>query len=137
MMELIEIVDLNTAALYVISNMHEEDINYIKNQKIENLNDIMAEFHHGFGTQVRNTLNLWSLDTPVVKWFGETYDLQHADDISSIIILQAFRLIIRSQDFPMEPLDNGWIQDVVNRYHRHWLAAGLQRNGLPIENAPN
>jgi hypothetical protein len=129
-MELNEIVDLNTATVYLLSKLSPEDIIHIKYSKINELDRLIAMFHHGFGTNVRNTLGLWKQDTPVVKWFSETYDLRHADDISSIIIENTFRQIL-------EIPGDEWLQQKVDAYHQHWLASGLPRNGLPNENAPN
>jgi len=123
-MQLDEIGDLNTASQYVISKMQQNDIDYIKSKQINELDSMLALAHHGFGTHIRNTLGLWNQETPVVKWFSERYDLRHADDISSIIIENAFRQIMGIEG-------DEWIQTEVDRYHRHWLAAGLPRHGMP------
>jgi hypothetical protein len=38
------------------------------------------------GKDIRNNFKLWELDNPLVLWFKKTYGIDHADDISEIII---------------------------------------------------
>ena len=51
--------------------------------------DAMLGAHHGFGTFIRNTLELW-YDGPAVSWFN-TNGIYHADDMSSIIFTSLHR----------------------------------------------
>lgn len=130
-----DIIDLQTAAFFVLSRMSEEDINYIKSKSIDDLEEVMLHYHHGFGTNVRNTLKLWDLNSPVVKWFGAKYDLQHADDISSIIMLKTFRIILSQVEHStwLETNDD-WITAKASEYHKHWKKLGLPQNGIPPSN---
>lgn len=45
--------------------------------------------HHGYGTFIRNTLELWH-NGPAVKWFNEQ-GIYHADDMSGIIFTSLHR----------------------------------------------
>lgn len=67
--------------------------------------------HHGYGTALRNSWNLWVKTSPIVKWFKDTYDIDHADDISGII-LDAF--IADMQGKPRKT------DTLVARYKAHW-----------------
>jgi len=44
------------------------------------------QLHHSLGTVIRNEWSLWYSDTIIVQWFKRTYKLDHADDLSGIII---------------------------------------------------
>ncbi len=51
--------------------------------------EALVEAHHGYGTFIRNTLELW-YDGPSVEWFNEK-GIYHADDMSSIILTSLHR----------------------------------------------
>lgn len=51
-------------------------------------NDAMM-LHHGYGTFIRNTLELW-YNGPAVAWFNEQ-GIYHADDMSGIIFTSLHR----------------------------------------------
>jgi len=69
-------------ALSLIKNvLTSKDIDEIKNPNFS-----PDQLHFGTGMYLRNTWKLWESKTPLVKWFKETYNIDHADDISSIIL---------------------------------------------------
>jgi len=45
-----------------------------------------TSLHMSIGQYIRNEWSLWDKDTKLVAWFYEKYKVNHADDISAIII---------------------------------------------------
>lgn len=50
--------------------------------------------HFGLGVMLRNDWSLWDRDTRLVKWFKEKYGIDHADDISGLILDCLYRDIV-------------------------------------------
>lgn len=63
------------------SQLNAKDLEYIKDPK-----NGPGNVHFFFGMELRNKWKLWRQTTPLVKWFKKTYKIDHADDISGIII---------------------------------------------------
>lgn len=76
--------------------------------KKEESNAVLG-LHHGFGTFIRNTLQLWH-DGPAVKWFNER-GIYHADDMSSIIFTSLYR------DRNRKGIH---LQDQIDHYREYW-----------------
>jgi hypothetical protein len=71
----------------------------------------LSQAHHGLGAWVRNNLILWEEKGQLKQWFRDNYFLDHADDISSIILINFHQRI------------NGIIPDLekeANKFHKHW-----------------
>ena len=64
-----------------------------------------------FGRFIRNYYNLWDKNNEIVKWFKSTYDIDHADDITSIIFYSI------KQDLNREERD---IESVVSKIKEYW-----------------
>lgn len=71
-----------------------------------------ATFHLS-GCAVRNALRLWHTDyrPPIWRFFKDTYNIDHPDDISSIIIVSLHRKL---NDRPLD------VKAQVCRCHQHW-----------------
>lgn len=63
------------------SNLTEEDKIEIKSK---GCSSTMA--HFGAGMYLRNEWSLWESESRLVKWFKAHYGVEHADDISGIIM---------------------------------------------------
>lgn len=72
----------------------------------------LVGLHHNFGTHIRNTWHLWEPTTPLSRHYQNVYGIGHADDMSSLIILD---LLARMRG---EPFD---LQRYVERYRQFWL----------------
>jgi len=84
---------------------------------IEKFNVFLAQIHHSYGRFLRNEFHLWNSDNPIVLWSREKYGIDHADDISSIIIAG----IIFNKDHEFRDLV---IDTLVKRFHKHWRMYG-------------
>lgn len=45
-----------------------------------------AQLHFSVGRLIRNDWSLWDKETILVKWFKQRYGIDHADDISGLIL---------------------------------------------------
>ena len=70
--------------------------------------------HHWLGRHIRNEWGLWA-KSPLARWFEETYELTHADDISAIILSQFYSNVLG------KPFD---IDKQVQKYKDHWVKYG-------------
>jgi hypothetical protein len=99
-------VDLDSCMDWV-HELHEEQPEY---QEWLRLPDEEAlSVHHGFGTWLRNTLQLWH-NGPANKWFND-HGIYHADDISSIILQSTHRR------FNKKHID---LEAQIKAYQKHW-----------------
>lgn len=87
MKELKDCIDLESCIQYVLDHnlKNEEFFKWLAEEEDEAIPSV----HHGFGTLLRNTMQLW-YDGPPVKWFNEN-GIYHADDMSAIIIKAVHR----------------------------------------------
>ena len=97
---------LNRYIDQVILLLDEDSVKYILDNDTSYI-----EAHHGFGRYVRNTLGLWDQNSDIVKWFKSEYALDHADDISSILVNGAFHAL---KGQPFDPVPQ------VRKYLEHW-----------------
>jgi hypothetical protein len=70
-----------------------------------------AQLHFSVGMLIRNEWSLWDKETILVKWFKQKYDLDHADDISGIILDCLHRDVIGKPRRDSE---------LAKRYIDHW-----------------
>jgi hypothetical protein len=63
----------------IVSKLSEDDVSILLG--IESPRG-MIKFHHGWGTQLRNSLGLWRKESPLRESTGMT----HADDASGVIM---------------------------------------------------
>jgi hypothetical protein len=63
----------------------DDAVNFlIKNFNNKNFNN--PYWHHNDGRDLRNDLNLWSNESPIVVFMKNNYGITHADDISGLIL---------------------------------------------------
>lgn len=78
--------NLDEAVELLIESLTPSEIKAIKDPKFCN-----QGFHFTLGMGLRNQWSMWHKDTILVQWFYKTYGIDHADDISSIILDCCFR----------------------------------------------
>lgn len=66
--------------------------------------------HFGFGRMIRNNWNFW-IDSPISRWFVETLQISHADDMWGILE-DAIKHKLRG--LPFDP------HEAAKFYHKHW-----------------
>jgi len=64
----------------------------------EKSEDNFASFCHsqmsgGIGMQIRNYLGLWEAESVMTKHMNEVYDLNHADDMSDLILREIYKKV--------------------------------------------
>jgi hypothetical protein len=70
-----------------------------------------ARVHFTVGLMLRNEWSLWETDTILVKWFKENYGIEHADDLSGLILDCLVRDI---QGLPRRD------KELAKKYIDHW-----------------
>lgn len=70
-----------------------------------------AQLHFSLGMLVRNEWSLWDKETILVQWFKKTYDIEHPDDISGMILDCLHRDVIGKPRRAAE---------LAKRYINHW-----------------
>jgi hypothetical protein len=70
-----------------------------------------AQLHFSVGRLLRNEWSLWDNETILVKWFKQRYGIDHADDISGLILDCLHRDIIG------EPRRD---EELAKKYIEHW-----------------
>lgn len=103
------------AANAVILALNEEELELVRSGAIP-----ASAAHHTVGQMIRNAWSLWNTQTPLVRFFRETYKVQHADDVSSIIIEGAFAKIKGERFNPHER---------ARACAKHWEDMGLNSFG--------
>jgi hypothetical protein len=72
--------NLDEAVELVKSSMSEDDVLFIKD------NSNPTSVHFTVGMAIRNDWSLWDTENPLVKWFQKEYGIDHADDISGVVL---------------------------------------------------
>lgn len=70
-----------------------------------------AKVHFTVGLMLRNEWSLWDKDTVLVKWFKDNYGVDHADDLSGLILDCLVRDI---QGLPRRD------KELVKKFIDHW-----------------
>lgn len=76
----------------------------------------VSEFHNSLGRELRNYLKLWSPNTALTRFFRDTYDIVHADDISGLI-LGAYQAKLLNKEFSI------YFEAI--KYRNYWRSLGL------------
>ncbi len=84
--------------------------------------DFSASVHHGLGRTYRNRWEMWSPESPLMIAAKRTHGLEHADDVSGLVI-QAAAARIRQHPFD----SHGY----VTQCRRHWASLGRRMDGKP------
>jgi hypothetical protein len=99
-------ITLDEAILFLRESFSKTDIKEIKRPGFDG-----QGLHFTLGMYLRNNWSLWEKDTKLVQWFKKTYNIDHADDISGIILDSCFR------DIRKEPRKD---KELAKRYIEHW-----------------
>lgn len=108
--------NLEEAVLFLKESLEAEDITYLKEPKFQ-----WGRLHFTIGMLLRNEWSLWEKDTVLVKWFKEHYKLDHADDISSIILQCAIA------DIRDEPRKD---EEMAKQFIEHWKGLTKDKEGV-------
>jgi hypothetical protein len=119
----------------IVTMLYQETEEYRKNNEVDETNIDKKLPHHGFGTSIRNGLNLWwseslveavyekdpNSDYPkekpaLVKWFNDR-NIFHADDMSGTI-QAALKAKVAGYEFDFDAH--------VKRYFKHWKELGFK-----------
>ena len=79
--------------------------------KCENADDFVCKLHHGLGQHIRNYWGLWQKNSGLYTELNEKYKLDHADDLSSLVLKAAYQ---QHNDLPID------LDEDVKAYHKHW-----------------
>jgi len=90
-----------------LDNMNAEDV---KDWLSYSEDKAIGLAHHGFGTMIRNEWGLWEGTNELCKYF-KTLNIEHADDISGIILTSYHRF---KNNKPFK------IDEQVQVYLEHW-----------------
>lgn len=74
-------INLEEAVKTIKEGLTADDLIEIKNPMFDG-----ARVHHTVGMMLRNGWSLWDTDSVLVKWFKENYSIDHADDVSGLIL---------------------------------------------------
>jgi hypothetical protein len=99
-----------------INMMDDSSKNLIK--EIKQARD-MLQFHHGTGMAIRNYYGLWH-ENGLTRYFNNTYDVHHADDMSSILLEALWHKIHGKEYNP---------HTTVERFREHWTRMGCNMKG--------
>ena len=77
----------------------------------DDIKSALSTAHHGIGQWIRNNFQLWVEDSELKQWFIDNYFLDHADDISSLIL-------INYHERKNDRIPN--LSKHADRYHKHW-----------------
>lgn len=105
-------INLDEALKILKEGLTPEDLVEIKRPHF-----VPSQVHMTVGTMLRNEWSLWDKDTILMRWFKENFGIDHADDVSGLI-LDAFCRDIRG-----EPRRD---KEVAQRYIEHWK--GIKNN---------
>jgi hypothetical protein len=97
---------LDDAIATIRSGMTDEDYTHINHPNFS-----PAQLHFSVGMMIRNEWSMWDKETILVKWFKSKYDIDHADDISGLILDCLHRDIIGQPRRDVE---------LAKRYIAHW-----------------
>jgi len=95
---------------YCLSECDKKELNKIN---LDNYEIFISSIHHSYGRYLRNEYLLWEEYCPIVKWFKKQYNIEHADDISSLIIIG---IIFRDNSILRDKI----IDLSVESYLQHW-----------------
>lgn len=100
--------DLEAALLDIPGWMPAEQMDWFKTQTEQTAT---ALSHHGLGQWMRNNWGFWSKEGPLYNYLHTTFGLDHADDMSGIILTSLHRRL-NNLDLRLD--------DEVAIYKNHW-----------------
>lgn len=98
--------DLEDAIKTLKEGLTPDDLKEIKKETFD-----AAKVHFTVGMMLRNEWSLWEKDTILVKWFKKNFGIEHADDLSGLILDCLVRDI---QGLPRRE------KELAQRYIDHW-----------------
>lgn len=98
--------NLEEAVKILKEGLTPDDIKEIKNPLFDAL-----KVHFTVGMMLRNEWSLWEKDTILVKWFKKNFGIDHADDLSGLILDCLVRDI---RGLPRRE------KEIVQQYLNHW-----------------
>lgn len=104
-------VTLDEAVMLVRKALSPEDVRSMIKAKC------IDQFERTLGEQIRNDWSLWDADSRLRNWFRTKFELNHADDVSGLILTCVLADV---QDYPNDSVTV--IQDFVNFVHARWLS---------------
>lgn len=81
-------------------------------ERIMMLEGGLVALHHNFGKHIRDSWHLWEPTSPLARYYQRFYGIGHADDMSSLIILDLL-CRMRGESFDM--------RHYVEKYRDFWL----------------
>lgn len=106
--------NLDDAVKTLKEGLTPDDIKEIKKETFD-----AAKVHFTVGMMLRNEWSLWEKDTILVKWFKKNYGIDHADDLSGLII------DCLVQDVQGKPRRD---KELAKRYIDHWKKSADQQS---------
>lgn len=85
MTKTVEVNTLETAIEYIFPNFEGMD-EYFKQSEDDFSGFCQSQLSGGIGMQIRNNLGLWNKEGLLHKHFKEVHGIDHADDMSDMII---------------------------------------------------
>jgi hypothetical protein len=73
--------------------------------------------HHSSGRFLRNNWSLWEPSTPIKLDAVSKYGINHADDLSGLILAWLFAKVRGDESF--DPVEH------CKQYHEHWRSMGI------------
>ena len=109
---IIKVDDLPKTLEETIITLDDMKIDEIDMWLKENVKEALGMAHHGLGMWLRNNWGLW-VDPPneLKQWFIDNYFIDHADDISSMILINYHE--IKNGNIPN-------LNKEAEKYHKHW-----------------
>ena len=98
--------DLEEALKSLKEGLTPEDVKDIKKDDFA-----AAAVHFTVGMMLRNEWSLWDKESILVQWFKKTYNIDHADDISGLI------LDCLTQDIREKPRQD---KELAKQFIEHW-----------------
>lgn len=99
-------INLEDALKTIKDGLEEGEIVAMKERKFN-----PSQLHFTVGMFLRNEWSLWEKDTILVRWFKENYGIEHADDISGLILDCVYR------DTIGEPRQD---KEIAQKCIQHW-----------------
>jgi Domain of unknown function (DUF6794) len=116
---------LNDLATFIIERMPSADIEWITSFKNDEEDSFSAQAHANLGRNIRNNCKLWDENSHLHQFFKNTYGLNHADDMSGIILSKLFKVLHGN-------FREDWVTDTVDEYKNHWKMMEQFENGNGI-----
>lgn len=105
-------INLEDAVATLKEGLTADDIKEIKKDTFD-----AAKVHFTVGMMLRNEWSLWEKDTILVRWFKDNFGIDHADDLSGLILDCLVRDV---QGLPRRE------KELAKRYINHWKSISEQ-----------